>query len=94
MQAIATTWLVAIAAASLPVLLVFGVVFALVRETRRPGGHSTISIYAKLKGCAEVRLGGPSDQTEASIAQHTDEDPCFHPPKRGLRDTSGTGCAL
>jgi len=56
MQAVATTWLVAIAAASLRVLLVFGVVIALVRETQRPGGHSTISAYAKLKGCVEVRL--------------------------------------
>jgi hypothetical protein len=35
MQAVATTWLVAIAAASLRVLLVFGVVIALVRETTR-----------------------------------------------------------
>jgi hypothetical protein len=56
MQAVATTWIAAIAAASLPVLLVFGVVMALVRETRRPGAHSTISIYAKLKGLVEVRI--------------------------------------
>jgi hypothetical protein len=56
MQAVATTWLVAIAAALLLVLFVFGVVTALVLVTGRNGRHSIISASAKLMGCAEVRL--------------------------------------
>jgi hypothetical protein len=56
MQAVAATWLVAIAAALLLVLLVFCIVTALVFVTGRNGRHSIISASAKLLGCAEVRL--------------------------------------
>ena len=56
MQAVATTWFVAVAAASLVVLLVLGVVAALVYMTGRIRGHSVISIDAHLMGFIKVRV--------------------------------------
>jgi hypothetical protein len=47
---------VAIAAALLLVVLIFGLVLALVHVTSRNGRHSTISANAKLYGCGEVRV--------------------------------------
>ena len=51
--------MVAIAIAIAFLLLVrsiFRHVLALVRETKQDGRHSTISAYAKLNGCGEVRV--------------------------------------
>ena len=46
------------------VLLVVRSVLALVRETKQAGRHSTISAYAKLNGCGEVRVEvTPSEPT-------------------------------
>lgn len=56
MEAVVVAGAIAIAAFLMVERSIFRHVLALVRETNQAGRHSTVTVYAKLNGCGEVRV--------------------------------------